>query len=172
MSEAGPLDAPTQKIFLSSGRIEDEDEQALAKKLDAVNEKLSMSLLQQEEQKRANLHKVEQEHKVLSSKVKHRYNQSGERYKQLTKQEKILSAQAGQLLSALQREEARANKLSATVRKIRHTRKKLLGRISNPRWEVRHHYHSNQTKHLLALTVLSLFLYSRIRACACVINIP
>lgn len=50
-------------------------------------------------------------------------------------------AQQGQLLNALQREEARANKVSGTVRKTRHVRKKLLARIKNPRWEVKHHYH-------------------------------
>ena len=63
--------------------------------------------------------------------------------------ERLLSSQSGQLLKALQAEEALLTTLNATLKRIRHEHKKLLGRITAPRWEVRHHYHMTCMEHSL-----------------------
>lgn len=126
-----------------------DDSKALAKKLENANEEISRSLLQQEQQKRTIFAEEEVKHAEALSQVQKLYQDAQDRFKQLTNAERMLSSQAGQLLSALQREEARASKLSATVRKIRHTRKKMLGGIANPRWEVPHHYHMTCLEHAL-----------------------
>lgn len=128
------------------------EDETLAKELENKNEQISLSLLQQEQQKRSILAEEELKHREASSKVESLYQEAHERYKNLSAAEKLLSSQAGQLLNALQREEARAAKLSATVRKIRHTRKKMLGNIANPRWEVQHHYHMTCLEHSLGHT--------------------
>lgn len=129
-----------------------EDEAKLAKEMESANEANMMTLLQQEQQKRARFVEEELKHAEASSRVQDLYAECLERYKQTSAAERMLSAQAGQLLSALQREEARAAKLSSTVRKIRHTRKKMLNSIANPRWEVRHHYHMTCLEHALGHT--------------------
>ena len=63
--------------------------------------------------------------------------------------ERLLSSQSGQLLKALQAEESLLTTLNATLKRIRHEHKKLLGRITAPRWEVRHHYHMTCMEHSL-----------------------
>lgn len=129
-----------------------DDENELAKQLESLNAQLSDSLLQQEEQKRAHFLREEEKHQEVAGQVTDMYTSMRERYKALQRTERDLSGQAGQLLNALQREEARAAKLSSTVRKIRHTRKKLLARIITPRWEVCHHYHMTCVEHGLGHT--------------------
>ena len=63
--------------------------------------------------------------------------------------ERLLSSQSGQLLKALQAEEGQLTTLNSTLKRIRHQHKKLLGRITAPRWEVRHHYHMTCIEHSL-----------------------
>ena len=63
--------------------------------------------------------------------------------------ERLLSSQSGQLLKALQAEESLLTTLNSTLKRIRHQHKKLLGRITAPRWEVRHHYHMTCIEHSL-----------------------
>ena len=86
---------------------------------------------------------------LLSEQLLTLYEQTLHKVFVLRSNERTLSAQSGQLLKALQAEEALLNALNATLRRIRHEHKKLLGRITSPRWEVRHHYHMTCMEHSL-----------------------
>lgn len=77
------------------------------------------------------------------------YEQGLARQQQLRLLENQLSQAAGSTLNILQREERCGNVLSATVQRVRQTRKFLLSRITNPRWEVMHHYHTTALEHSL-----------------------
>lgn len=117
-----------------------------------VDPSITKALDRQQQRSKERVDKEEAKHRAVSREVHEVYRQTSERYANLQKVERDLSAQAGQLLSALQREEAIANKLSVCVRKNKHIRKKLLARIANPRWEIRHHYHMTCLEHALGRT--------------------
>lgn len=83
----------------------------------------------------------------LSEKLYALYVKTKAKHREYLELEKGLSFQAGQLLSAMQQEETRATEYSTTVRRVRQTRKKMLAKIKNPRWEVIHHYHMTCVEH-------------------------
>jgi hypothetical protein len=72
-----------------------------------------------------------------------------QKHGQLRKRERLLSAQAGQLLQALKTEEMRVNKLSSCVHRIQKQRKQLLQRITEPGWAIPHHYHMTAVEHAM-----------------------
>lgn len=72
-----------------------------------------------------------------------------DRLRQLQQQERQYSAQAGQTLRALQGEESVINALSHALKDTKNQRRELLGKMSAPRWEVRHHYHMTVFEHSL-----------------------
>lgn len=100
-----------------------------------------MQLKRQEQQKQSQLVQEELKHSQISSQILDMRLQTQTKLQNLRVLERQLSNQAGALLAALQREEGRANKVAATVKGIRSTRKQLLAKITTPRWEVKHHYH-------------------------------
>lgn len=86
---------------------------------------------------------------LLSDQLLSIYEQTLHKLLLLRSTERTLSSQSGQLLKALQSEESMVNMLNTTLKRIRHEHKKLLGRISAPRWEVKSHYHMTSIEHSL-----------------------
>ena len=77
---------PLQPDWPQSQSLKEEDDTVLAQQLDAVNNQLSLSLLHQEEQKRASLKREEVKHREVSGKVKSKYAQTSQRHQQLIRQ--------------------------------------------------------------------------------------
>jgi len=67
----------------------------------------------------------------------------------LIQKERQLAQICGSAVKMLQAEERDGTVLSNTIQRVRQTRKYLLQRIQNPRWEVPHHYHTTALEHSL-----------------------
>jgi len=89
------------------------------------------------------------EHQQLSEQIKSLYQQQQERLHVLRIMEKTISSQAGALLKRLQSEESSTSMLSSIIKRYKSEHKKLLSKISNPRWEIAHHYHMTCIEHQL-----------------------
>jgi hypothetical protein len=86
---------------------------------------------------------------LLSSQIVSLYEQTLQKLRQLREDERRLSAQSGQLLKALQNDEAIVTILNNSLKRIRTEHKNMLNRIAAPRWEVHHHYHMTCMEHSL-----------------------
>lgn len=126
-----------------------QEAQANHPELVAKTQHLIQGLIEEEEQKRKVLEQITSHREAVLIRTLEFQDRVLMKHSRLKKKEKMLSAQAGQLLRALKAEEMRVNKLSGTIHKLNKQRKQELGRITDPAWAVPHHYHMTATEHCM-----------------------
>lgn len=85
----------------------------------------------------------------LEQKIHAIVNELNQQLNQFKTLERTHSQQAGQLLKRLQQQNHDTSVLTNLVKALRSARKRLLSRITNPRWEVRHTYFMTAFEHSL-----------------------
>lgn len=109
-------------------------------------------LADQEKAKRSTLAVITESREVALAKLMDLQDRVFHQHSHLKRKERLVLAQAGQLLKALKDEEGRVNVLSTIVHRLHKQRKQQLTRITEPSWAVPHHYHMTAVEHAMGHT--------------------